>query len=301
MLLTFDYNDTMLSFFGFFWHKMIMIWNWQEGCGKYALLQGILDLFIFLPKNINTLFSCSCKHLWQMARCKVSHKITKDYLLMLHLMLNLMFNSIFYWDLYLLSFYIGLNFVKLPKRFPICRRWSSCDWNGSRSTSSFVRLGLATELLQAELGRPVLTGRKATWRMRAATHFTRLVRTEAAAEGDGPPTASTLDMVRRMELNHHFCQKTSSDCLHWSFFNIWILTLLVAGTNSELSNASESEDIAERDQRPSGIGSDERGSRRGGRGRGANTGRGRGGPGSKPSNSISSGTSCSVTLCVDRF
>uniref|UniRef100_A0A7N8X6B2 FMR1 autosomal homolog 2 n=1 Tax=Mastacembelus armatus TaxID=205130 RepID=A0A7N8X6B2_9TELE len=61
------------------------------------------------------------------------------------------------------------------------------------------------------------------------------------------------------------------------------------GTNSELSNASESEDVIERDQRPRGIGGEERGSRRGGRGRGANSGRGRGGPGSKPSNSISSG------------
>uniref|UniRef100_A0A8C9X7M9 FMR1 autosomal homolog 2 n=1 Tax=Sander lucioperca TaxID=283035 RepID=A0A8C9X7M9_SANLU len=60
------------------------------------------------------------------------------------------------------------------------------------------------------------------------------------------------------------------------------------GTNSELSNASESEDLGERDQRPRGIGGDERGSRRGGRGRGSNPGRGRGGPASKPSNSISS-------------
>uniref|UniRef100_A0A8C6Q7J4 FMR1 autosomal homolog 2 n=1 Tax=Nothobranchius furzeri TaxID=105023 RepID=A0A8C6Q7J4_NOTFU len=60
------------------------------------------------------------------------------------------------------------------------------------------------------------------------------------------------------------------------------------GTNSEQSNASESEDVIERDQRPRGIGSDERGSRRGGRGRGTNSGRGRGGSGSKPSNSISS-------------
>ncbi|KAG7240119.1 hypothetical protein INR49_027973 [Caranx melampygus] len=60
------------------------------------------------------------------------------------------------------------------------------------------------------------------------------------------------------------------------------------GTNSELSNASESEDVIERDQRPRGIGGEERGSRRGGRGRGSNSGRGRGGPGSKPSNSISS-------------
>uniref|UniRef100_A0A8C7JFL7 FMR1 autosomal homolog 2 n=1 Tax=Oncorhynchus kisutch TaxID=8019 RepID=A0A8C7JFL7_ONCKI len=61
-------------------------------------------------------------------------------------------------------------------------------------------------------------------------------------------------------------------------------------TNSEQSNASEPEDLNERDQRPRGVGGDERGSRRGGRGRGSNTGRGRGGPASRPSNSISSGT-----------
>ncbi|KAM4565205.1 fragile X mental retardation syndrome-related protein 2 isoform 3-T3 [Fundulus diaphanus] len=60
------------------------------------------------------------------------------------------------------------------------------------------------------------------------------------------------------------------------------------GTNSELSNASESEDANDRDLRPRGIGGDERGSRRGGRGRGAASGRGRGGPAAKPSNSISS-------------
>ncbi|XP_029609834.1 fragile X mental retardation syndrome-related protein 1 isoform X3 [Salmo trutta] len=60
------------------------------------------------------------------------------------------------------------------------------------------------------------------------------------------------------------------------------------GTNSEQSNASESEDLNERDQRPRGVGGDERGSRRGGRGRGSNTGRGRGGPASRSSNSISS-------------
>ncbi|XP_047241653.1 fragile X mental retardation syndrome-related protein 2 isoform X2 [Girardinichthys multiradiatus] len=60
------------------------------------------------------------------------------------------------------------------------------------------------------------------------------------------------------------------------------------GTNSELSNASESEDVNDRDLRPRGIGGDERGSRRGGRGRGGNSGRGRGGPTAKPSNSISS-------------
>uniref|UniRef100_A0A8C8FD64 Agenet-like domain-containing protein n=1 Tax=Oncorhynchus tshawytscha TaxID=74940 RepID=A0A8C8FD64_ONCTS len=61
------------------------------------------------------------------------------------------------------------------------------------------------------------------------------------------------------------------------------------GTNSEQSNASESEDLNERDQRPRGVGGDERGSRRGGRGRGSNTGRGRGGPASRTTNSISSG------------
>lgn len=60
------------------------------------------------------------------------------------------------------------------------------------------------------------------------------------------------------------------------------------GTNSEQSNASESEEVSERDQRPRGVGGDERGSRRGGRGRGSNTGRGRGGPSSRPTNSISS-------------
>uniref|UniRef100_A0A674NT48 FMR1 autosomal homolog 2 n=1 Tax=Takifugu rubripes TaxID=31033 RepID=A0A674NT48_TAKRU len=61
-------------------------------------------------------------------------------------------------------------------------------------------------------------------------------------------------------------------------------------TNSELSNTSEPEDANEREQRPRGTSGDERGARRGNRGRGANTGRGRGGPGSKPSNSISSGS-----------
>uniref|UniRef100_A0A3P8Z604 Agenet-like domain-containing protein n=1 Tax=Esox lucius TaxID=8010 RepID=A0A3P8Z604_ESOLU len=57
-------------------------------------------------------------------------------------------------------------------------------------------------------------------------------------------------------------------------------------TNSEQSNASESEDFYERDPRPRGVGGDERGSRRGGRGRGSNTGRGRGGPAARPTNSI---------------
>ncbi|XP_036404052.1 fragile X mental retardation syndrome-related protein 2 isoform X2 [Megalops cyprinoides] len=63
------------------------------------------------------------------------------------------------------------------------------------------------------------------------------------------------------------------------------------GTNSELSNASESEEVSEREPRPRGVGGDERGSRRGGRGRGstASTGRGRGGPGGRPvSSTISS-------------
>ncbi|XP_060730769.1 fragile X mental retardation syndrome-related protein 2 isoform X1 [Tachysurus vachellii] len=60
------------------------------------------------------------------------------------------------------------------------------------------------------------------------------------------------------------------------------------GTNSEMSNASESEDLGEREPRPRGVGGEERGSRRGGRGRGSSTGRGRGGPGSRSSNTISS-------------
>ncbi|XP_031440479.1 fragile X mental retardation syndrome-related protein 2 isoform X2 [Clupea harengus] len=67
------------------------------------------------------------------------------------------------------------------------------------------------------------------------------------------------------------------------------------GTNSELSNASESEEVAdrERDARPRGVergggGGDERGARRGGRGRGTSTGRGRGGAGPRQNNSISS-------------
>ncbi|XP_076144720.1 fragile X mental retardation syndrome-related protein 2 isoform X11 [Alosa pseudoharengus] len=63
------------------------------------------------------------------------------------------------------------------------------------------------------------------------------------------------------------------------------------GTNSELSNASESEEVAERDVRPRGVergGGDERGARRGGRGRGNSTGRGRGGAGPRQNNSISS-------------
>lgn len=72
------------------------------------------------------------------------------------------------------------------------------------------------------------------------------------------------------------------------------------GTNSELSNASESEELADRerdiremrDVRPRGVergGGDERGARRGGRGRGSSAGRGRGGgAGPRQNNSISS-------------
>ncbi|XP_030635678.1 fragile X mental retardation syndrome-related protein 2 isoform X2 [Chanos chanos] len=60
------------------------------------------------------------------------------------------------------------------------------------------------------------------------------------------------------------------------------------GTNSEMSNASETEEMVEREPRPRGVGGDERGSRRGGRGRGSSAGRGRGGPGPRPSNTISS-------------
>uniref|UniRef100_A0A7N8YF72 FMR1 autosomal homolog 2 n=1 Tax=Mastacembelus armatus TaxID=205130 RepID=A0A7N8YF72_9TELE len=57
-------------------------------------------------------------------------------------------------------------------------------------------------------------------------------------------------------------------------------------SSNSLHTSRTYEDVIERDQRPRGIGGEERGSRRGGRGRGANSGRGRGGPGSKPSNSI---------------
>ncbi|MGH0167964.1 UNVERIFIED_CONTAM: hypothetical protein FKN15_053537 [Acipenser sinensis] len=56
------------------------------------------------------------------------------------------------------------------------------------------------------------------------------------------------------------------------------------GTNSELSNASESEEVSEREQRPRGAGEER--PRRGGRGRGATPpGRGRGGPVNRPHNS----------------
>ncbi|XP_056090740.1 fragile X mental retardation syndrome-related protein 2 isoform X1 [Rhinichthys klamathensis goyatoka] len=60
------------------------------------------------------------------------------------------------------------------------------------------------------------------------------------------------------------------------------------GTNSELSNASETEEMGERELRPKGVGSDDRGSKRGGRGRGSSAGRGRGGPGPRNTNTISS-------------
>lgn len=134
--------------------------------------------------------------------------------------------------------------------------------------------------------------------MRAATHSTTLAPTGAAAEDAGPPTASTLDMVRMKELEHYFSlahnrlfmsyEGNVEDRRYCNFFLLYF-SLFYPGTNSELSNASESEDVIDRDQRPRGIGGEERGSRRGGRGRGSNSGRGRGGPGSKPSNSISSG------------
>uniref|UniRef100_W5N6Q1 FMR1 autosomal homolog 2 n=1 Tax=Lepisosteus oculatus TaxID=7918 RepID=W5N6Q1_LEPOC len=64
-----------------------------------------------------------------------------------------------------------------------------------------------------------------------------------------------------------------------------ILTLSVSGTNSELSNASESEEVSEREQRPRAA-ADER-PRRGGRGRGGPlpSSRGRGGPGGRPASS----------------
>ncbi|MBN3320394.1 FXR1 protein, partial [Atractosteus spatula] len=57
------------------------------------------------------------------------------------------------------------------------------------------------------------------------------------------------------------------------------------GTNSELSNASESEEVSEREQRPRAV-ADER-PRRGGRGRGGPlpSSRGRGGPGGRPASS----------------
>lgn len=65
---------------------------------------------------------------------------------------------------------------------------------------------------------------------------------------------------------------------------------LLAGTNSEMSNASETEDLGDRESRPKGVGADDRGSKRGGRGRGSSAGRGRGGPGPRNINTISSGT-----------
>ncbi len=56
-----------------------------------------------------------------------------------------------------------------------------------------------------------------------------------------------------------------------------------------MSNASETEEIGERESRPKGVGGDDRGSKRGGRGRGSSAGRGRGGPGPRNTNTISSG------------
>uniref|UniRef100_A0A4W4ETS6 Agenet-like domain-containing protein n=1 Tax=Electrophorus electricus TaxID=8005 RepID=A0A4W4ETS6_ELEEL len=60
------------------------------------------------------------------------------------------------------------------------------------------------------------------------------------------------------------------------------------GTNSEMSNASETEELGEREPRPRGVGGEDRSARRGGRGRGNSAGRGRGGPGSRGANTISS-------------
>ncbi|XP_043100916.1 fragile X mental retardation syndrome-related protein 2 isoform X4 [Puntigrus tetrazona] len=59
------------------------------------------------------------------------------------------------------------------------------------------------------------------------------------------------------------------------------------GTNSEMSNASETEEVGERESRPKGVGGEDRGSKRG-RGRGSSTGRGRGAPGPRNTNTISS-------------
>lgn len=56
-----------------------------------------------------------------------------------------------------------------------------------------------------------------------------------------------------------------------------------------MSNASETEEIADRDSRPRGVGGDDRGSKRGGRGRGSSTGKGRGGQAPRNANTISSG------------
>lgn len=75
------------------------------------------------------------------------------------------------------------------------------------------------------------------------------------------------------------------------FFYFFIIILVFStGTNSELSNASETEEIGDREPRPKGVGAEDRGSKRGVRGRGSSTGRGRGGPGHRNANTISSGT-----------
>lgn len=65
-----------------------------------------------------------------------------------------------------------------------------------------------------------------------------------------------------------------------------------------MSNASETEEMGEREPRPRGVGAEERGSRRGGRGRGSSTSRGRGGPGPRTSNTISSGASFNLSVCL---
>ncbi len=75
----------------------------------------------------------------------------------------------------------------------------------------------------------------------------------------------------------------------WGCLAHFFILVYSAGTNSEMSNASETEEIGERESRPKGVGGDDRGSKRGGRGRGSSTGRGRGGPGPRNTNTISSG------------
>lgn len=85
------------------------------------------------------------------------------------------------------------------------RKWSSCAWSGCRLTSSSVRSGWGTVPPLVGSGAPAPgTGRRATWQTRAATPPTSTppAPTEAADEDAGPPTASTLDMVRR-DYNSH--------------------------------------------------------------------------------------------------
>lgn len=85
----------------------------------------------------------------------------------------------------------------------LCRRWSSCVSSVSRLTSSSVRSGLVTAPHPAGPEALPANGRRATRRTRAVTRCTRPVRTEGVAEGEEPPTPSTLDMVR--EIFHVDC------------------------------------------------------------------------------------------------